>query len=116
MDIKQIGANLTEIHNSPITVLYSFNVPVAAYCYGTGHYRTDAKCSKATTRHINKWIGGMDHHGNAARAIVLHHSSFIDMIRCSIIREDDCSCRIGLKQLDPYNMNKGMVYWGKGRR
>ena len=59
MKLKSIASNMTELHFSSYVVLFSYETPVAAYVAGEGYYRTSAKYSATTTRHINKWLDGV---------------------------------------------------------
>lgn len=62
MNLTPIQANMTEVEINPsLTVLFSYNTPVA--CKWTNgaiyeYYRTEKKWSNTTTRHINKWLDG----------------------------------------------------------
>lgn len=38
-------------------VLFSFQVPVAAFIPGDGYIRTSQVYSNTTTRHVNEWLG-----------------------------------------------------------
>lgn len=44
----------------PITVLFSYDVPVAAFNPLDGYLRTDQWYSRTTTRHINSWLEDVD--------------------------------------------------------
>jgi len=59
MKLKSLGANQTEIDiDGGMKVLFSYETPVAAFDAKTGRaFRTTAKWSTTTTRHIDKWIG-----------------------------------------------------------
>ena len=59
MKLKPIGANQTELSiENGMLVLFSYETPVAAFDAKTGRaFRTTAKWSPTTTRHVNKWIG-----------------------------------------------------------
>lgn len=58
MNIKNLGANQTELSlNDNVTILFSYQTPVAAWYVG-GFFCTNKKYSKTTTRHINKWLNG----------------------------------------------------------
>lgn len=60
LKLKPIGSNQTELHISDeIMVLFSYQTPVAAWVSGRGWIRTDTKYSKTTSKHINKWLGGV---------------------------------------------------------
>jgi hypothetical protein len=54
---RSIGANQTEITlGSGVTVLVSYQTPVAAFISGRGYLRTTG-WRQTTSRHINQWIG-----------------------------------------------------------
>lgn len=59
MKLRTISSNMTEVENGDVTVLFSYSTPVAAFIAGTGWVRTDKHWSATTSRHINKWIGGI---------------------------------------------------------
>ena len=59
MKIKQIASNMTEATVNNITLLYSYETPVAGYD-DQGAFRTDEKFSRTTSKHINKYLGGKD--------------------------------------------------------
>ena len=59
MKIKQIASNMTEATVNNITLLYSYETPVAGYD-DKGAFRTDEKFSSTTSKHINKYLGGKD--------------------------------------------------------
>lgn len=59
MKIKPIASNMTELSISNATILFSYETPVACEIDGT-YYRTDYKWSQTTTRHINKWLDGVN--------------------------------------------------------
>jgi len=57
MKLRQIGPNQTEVDfNGTLTVLFSYETPVAAFKPGTGILRTAKKWSQTTSRHINAWV------------------------------------------------------------
>lgn len=58
MKLKQIGSNVTELSFQNVTVLFSYQTPVAMVDANGNYYVTDKKWSATTTRHINKWVGG----------------------------------------------------------
>ena len=61
MKIKQIGSNQTQVHTNSkeygeMTILYSYETPVAIKVLSTGQvYQTTRWFSKTTSRHLNKW-------------------------------------------------------------
>ena len=60
MKIKQLGSNQIELHTKDGTiVLFSYDTPVAALI-NNGYVKTDTKYSNTTTKHINKWLAGVD--------------------------------------------------------
>lgn len=54
--LKPIGSNITELTIGDVTILYSYQTPVAAHVAGVGFYRTARRYSVTTSRHINKWL------------------------------------------------------------
>jgi hypothetical protein len=51
---------MTLIDTPDLLVLFSYSTPVASYDKRTlDYYRTDKKWSMTTTRHINKWLDGV---------------------------------------------------------
>jgi hypothetical protein len=60
MQIKPIASNMTELVTDGCTVLFSYETPVAAYTPTQGYVRTAKWYSQTTTRHINKWLDGVD--------------------------------------------------------
>jgi hypothetical protein len=57
MKIKPVGSNMTELEGADgITILFSYQTPVAAFVPGKGFMKTDKFFSSSTTKHINKWI------------------------------------------------------------
>lgn len=57
MKIKPVGSNQTEVEKKDgITVLYSYQTPVAAFVPGKGGLCTTKKYSKTTSKHINSAI------------------------------------------------------------
>ena len=60
MKIKPVGSNMTELQLDDVHVLFSYETPVAACIMGEGFVRTSQWYSQTTTRHINKWLDGVD--------------------------------------------------------
>jgi hypothetical protein len=69
MKLKPIASNMTELKlDSPdhITILFSYETPVAAFGlspawhekHGSAYIKTEQKFSVTTSRHINKWLDG----------------------------------------------------------
>lgn len=55
MQIKSLGAHITEVYTPRFVILFSYETPVAAYHNGQ-YYKTTKKHSSTTTRHINNWL------------------------------------------------------------
>jgi hypothetical protein len=61
MKLRQIGSNQTELTlPCGAVVLFSYETPVAAQLASGGFVRTEQKWSVTTSRHINKWLQGID--------------------------------------------------------
>jgi hypothetical protein len=61
MNIKQIAANQTEIHLNDGTIVFvSYETPVAAFVDGFRWVKTEQKYSATTSRHVNKWLAGLN--------------------------------------------------------
>jgi len=61
MKLHQISPNVASVEfgNAPrITVLFSYNTPVACCISGRGWFRTSKKWSVTTSKHINQWLDG----------------------------------------------------------
>ena len=58
MKLKQIGSNMTELNINGVSVLFSYDTPVAGWD-SDGSFRTDEHYSPTTTKHINKYLGGV---------------------------------------------------------
>ena len=59
MQLRQIASNMTQLDLADGTsVLFSYRTPVACLS-DNGYYRTSTKWSVTTSRHINKWLGGV---------------------------------------------------------
>ena len=60
MKLKPLASNMTQLTlNTDIVVLFSYETPVAALTE-EGYVRTSHKWSPTTTRHINKWLDGVE--------------------------------------------------------
>ena len=55
-----LASNMTVLHLPVGSVLFSYETPVAAYVSGRGWVRTATKYSKTTTKHINRWLDGVN--------------------------------------------------------
>ena len=61
MQLTPIAANQTELSfNNGAQVFFSYKTPVTAYCPSKGYIRTANWYSSTTTRHINKWLEGVN--------------------------------------------------------
>lgn len=61
MKIKNIGSNMTELHTDDAVILFSYETPVALLRKSDHEYlRTDLFWSVTTSRHINKWLKGVE--------------------------------------------------------
>lgn len=61
MKINTLGANQIEvICNDGSVVFHSYNTPVAALLPSGRYVKTSTKYSTTTTRHINKWLSGIN--------------------------------------------------------
>jgi hypothetical protein len=61
MKLTPIATNQTEVsYNNGLQVFFSYRTPVAAYVPSQGYIRTDKFWSTTTSRHINKWLGGIN--------------------------------------------------------
>ena len=61
MKINTLGANQIEvICNDGSVVFHSYNTPVAALLPSGRYVKTLTKYSTTTTRHINKWLSGIN--------------------------------------------------------
>ena len=58
MKLKPIASNMTELEIGGVTVLFSYQTPVAAQTEDGFYCRTDKRWSVTTSRHINKWLAG----------------------------------------------------------
>ena len=56
MELKQIAVNMSEVTIDGVSVLFSYETPVAGWD-NEGAFRTDQHYSATTTRHINKYLG-----------------------------------------------------------
>ena len=61
MKIRVIGQNQTEVTNGNMSILFSYNTPVAYVNHQLGKFfKTSKKWSKTTSKHINQWLDGSD--------------------------------------------------------
>ncbi len=59
MQIKPIASNMTELQILGMSILFSYQTPVAGWD-DKGAFRTEQKFSPTTSKHINKYLGGKD--------------------------------------------------------
>ena len=61
MQLKSIAANQTQLNlNNGTEIFFSYKTPVAAKLPNYDYIRTATKWSRTTTRHINKWLEGVN--------------------------------------------------------
>ena len=61
MQLNRIAANQTEIVlNNGTTIFFSYDTPVAAQLPDYEYVRTSTKWSVTTSKHINKWLNGVN--------------------------------------------------------
>jgi len=61
MQLLKLGTNQTQVTLSDGTkVLFSYNTPVACQDPNYDYYKTATKWSATTSRHINKWLDGVN--------------------------------------------------------
>ena len=61
MQLTPIAANQTQLNlNDGTEVFFSYKTPVAAKLPNYDYIRTSTKWSTTTTRHINKWLDGVN--------------------------------------------------------
>jgi len=60
LKLKPLASNMNLIDTNDYLVLFSYATPVASYDKGTcTYYRTAKRWSMTTSRHINKWLDGV---------------------------------------------------------
>jgi hypothetical protein len=61
MKIKHLAPNQTEIHKDDGTIVFvSYETPVAAFVDGFKWIRSAEKYSVTTSKHVNKWLSGLN--------------------------------------------------------
>ena len=61
MQLLPIASNQNQLNlNDGTQVFFSYKTPVAAYVPELGYVRTVKKWSTTTSRHINKWLEGIN--------------------------------------------------------
>jgi len=59
--LKQIASNMTVLYRNGDEILFSYETPVAIYDAKELRYmKTDYKWSSTTSRHITKWLNGVN--------------------------------------------------------
>ena len=62
MKVKQLGSNQVEVViPGKARVLFSYNTPVAAFIEGRGWVKTNRFYSVTTSKHINKYLQGLEY-------------------------------------------------------
>lgn len=57
----QLASNMTCLQKDGNEILFSYQTPVAVYDFKRSEYlRTETKYSQTTSRHINKWLQGVN--------------------------------------------------------
>lgn len=54
--VRSIGNNRTEVDHGEVTVLYSYDTPVAVFSPNNGVFVTMGKFSATTSRHVSQWV------------------------------------------------------------
>lgn len=57
MRLQKLGASVTLISVEGVSVLFSYETPVAAFIEGKGYVRTAKDWSRTTNKHITQWAG-----------------------------------------------------------
>lgn len=75
--VRVLGPNMTEVEHGDITILYSYETPVAVFLPGAGYLRTEQHFSVTTSKHIGKWAGqGVVK--KVPQAVIAHLAEFAD--------------------------------------
>ena len=71
MKLTPIAANQTEVSiNDGTQIFFSYRTPVAAYLPEKGYVRTERFWSKRTSRHINKWLQGVNNVSEVSQSVL----------------------------------------------
>ena len=71
MKLTPIAANQTEVSiNDGTQIFFSYRTPVAAYLPSKGYVRTERFWSKTTSRHINKWLQGVNNVSEVSQTVL----------------------------------------------
>jgi hypothetical protein len=74
MALKQIGPNQTQVtYSDGSEVFWSYETPVAGKLPDGTYVKTSTKWSRTTSRHINKWLDGVD-------AVEVSQDTFTDLV------------------------------------
>ena len=71
MKLTPIAANQPEVSiNDGTQIFFSYRTPVAAYLPSKGYVRTERFWSKTTSRHINKWLQGVNNVSEVSQTVL----------------------------------------------
>ena len=71
MKLTPIAANQNEVSiNDGTQIFFSYRTPVAAYLPSKGYARTERFWSKTTSRHINKWLQGVNNVSEVSQTVL----------------------------------------------
>ena len=71
MKLTPIAANQNEVTiNDGTQIFFSYRTPVAAYLPSKGYVRTERFWSKTTSRHINKWLQGVNNVSEVSQTVL----------------------------------------------
>ena len=71
MKLTPIAANQNEVSiNDGTQIFFSYRTPVAAYLPSKGYVRTERFWSKTTSRHINKWLQGVNNVSEVSQTVL----------------------------------------------
>ena len=71
MKLTPIAANQNEVSiNDGTQIFFSYRTPVAAYLPERGYVRTERFWSKTTSRHINKWLQGVNNVSEVSQSVL----------------------------------------------
>ena len=60
LKLKKLGPNQVEVTDGTLTVLFSYQTPVACQLAGVGFARTDKQWSNTTNCHVDAFVGEAD--------------------------------------------------------
>ena len=71
MKLTPIAANQTEVSiNDGTQIFFSYRTPVAAYLPSKGYVRTERFWSKTSSRHIIKWLQGVNNVSEGSQTVL----------------------------------------------